>query len=795
MPIPLPIDALLPEIVSAVRRHRALVVTAAPGAGKTTRVPPALADDGPVMVLQPRRVAARAMAARVAEERGWRLGQEVGWHVRLDRRCTDDTRVLFATEGVLTARLLQDPLLSTVRTLVIDEFHERSIHADVGIALAKQAWMARDDLRLVVMSATIDADRVAQYLGDAPVIVVPGRTFPIDVRHAPGQSLDQVVAEALSGADGAVLAFLPGAGEIQRAMTAVQSRLSVQRIDADVLPLYGGLSMEAQDAALQPSSRPRVILSTNVAETTITVPDVTAVIDTGVHKVARYDAERGVDRLVTERISQDSADQRAGRAGRVRAGRVWRLWDARDRLRPHREAEILRIDLAATALDVIAWGGDPFTPGAFDWFEAPPAYALDAARVLLRQLGALDDRGRLTTLGRELRRVPAHPRLARLLIADGASARAARAVALLSEGARASGVATSRASAPCDVLVAVDDRAFPPHLRDVARALQSSAAGSRHIEPGPDTEARFRRAVFAAYPDRLARRRDATGDRFALASGTGARLSRESVVHHAEFVTAVEVRHIGNLKPTSAADEPLITMASAVDPEWITPTSTETVHEYDHDARKVRAHRVERYGALTLRSHAVAPDAEAVSAILFGVWQRRERTDDERELLARLRFAGTEPFASVLAEIEATGEAAPSSHEWRITAERGGDPTLALSSSLLSRLERVAPAALTVPSGRSRALSYREDGSVFAAVKLQELFGLAETPKIGPRQVPVTFELLAPNGRPVQVTRDLKSFWTCGYPEVRKELRGRYPRHPWPDDPWTATPTARTKRT
>ncbi len=814
--LPLPIDAFLPEIVAAVRARRTAVITAAPGAGKTTRVPPALCDDGPVLVLQPRRVAARSMAARVADERGWTVGREVGWHVRLDRKFTRETRVLFATEGMLTARLLQDPLLSDFRTVIIDEFHERSVYADIGLALTKQAWAARDDLRLVVMSATIDADRVAAYLGDAPVIRVPGRSFDLDIRYAPGVTVEQAVIDALPAAKGAILCFLPGAGEIARAMTSLTGRLPS---DVSVLPLHGGLSADAQDAAIRSFAGHRVILATNVAETTLTVPDVTVVIDSGVHKVARYDAERAIDRLVTERVPQDSADQRAGRAGRVQAGCVWRLWDVRDRLRPHRDAEIQRVDLAATALDVVSWGGDPFAPGAFDWYEAPAAHAIEAARDLLHQLGAIDAAGKLTALGADLRRVPAHPRLARLLLADGASARAARAVAMIAEGVRGGSgqggrvsvgqvaqapISGARAAADiseCDVLAAVEDRVFPPYLNELARALRTSAAGTASVASEPETEARFRRALFAAYPDRLARRRDPQADRFVLTSGTGARLARESGVHHAEFVVAVEARKIDGARATSAADEAFIVMASRVESEWITPTSRDIVHEFDVVAGKVRARRIERYGALTLSSHAVAADPAAAAPIYARVWRARERTPRELELLARLRFAagsrGSEPFSTVLAQLGTEPLDEASVPNWAFSVENGSDPLDPLASlpaDVRRRLDQAAPPTLRVPSGRDRPLTYRDDGSVVASVKLQELFGLADSPRVGADQVPVTFELLAPNGRPVQVTRDLKSFWARGYLDVRKELRGRYPKHPWPDDPWTATPTARAKR-
>jgi ATP-dependent helicase HrpB len=828
----LPIDDFLPTIVASVRARRAAVIVAAPGAGKTTRVPPALCDDGPVLVLQPRRVAARSMAARVASERGWTLGREVGWHVRLDRHFTRDTRVLFATEGMLTARLLQDPLLSDFRTVIIDEFHERSVHADLGIALARQAWAARDDLRIVVMSATIDAARVAEFLGGAPIVDVPGRTFPLEIHHAPGVTVEQAVLDVVPSLRGAALCFLPGAGEITRAANGLAARLSVSAPDVSVLPLHGGLSADAQDAAIRSTTGRRVILATNLAETTLTVPDVTVVIDAGLQKVARYDAERAIDRLVTERVPQDSADQRAGRAGRVQAGRVWRLWDARDRLRSHREAEIHRIDLAATVLDVVAWGGDPFTPGGFGWFEAPPVHALDAARALLHQLGAIDANGRLTTLGGDVRRIPAHPRLARLLLADGASERAARAVAMISEGGRAVRTARDQAVpvaasvvrggdvAECDVLALVEDREFPHHLKELARALRASTSGAGGLDAGTASEARFRRALFAAYPDRLARRRTPQSDRFVLASGTGARLSRESGVHHAEFVVAVEIRRVegiagaggrssGGRGPgaSSAADEAMIVMASRVEPEWIVPTSREVVHEFDAAAGKVRAARIERYGALVLSSHAVAVDATAAAPIYARIWRARERTPREQELLARLKFAaggtgakgarGSEPFSTVLAQLGTEVSDETSVPDWAFSVENGSDPLAPLASlppDIVRRLEQAAPSTLRVPSGRDRPLSYRDDGSVVASVKLQEVFGLADSPRIGAQQVPVTFELLAPNGRPVQVTRDLKSFWTRGYLDVRKELRGRYPKHPWPDDPWTATPTARAKR-
>jgi ATP-dependent helicase HrpB len=356
-----------------VGRSRAAVITAAPGAGKTTRVPPALVDAGKVILLQPRRVAARAIAARIAAERGWTLGREVGWQIRFDRKFTTDTRLLVVTEGILTARLQSDPLLSDFATIVIDEFHERSIHADLAIALAKQAWRARGDLRIAVMSATLDSRAVSAFFDDCPVIEVPGRLYPLDIGYAPGQAIGDAAADMLGATHGQLLCFLPGAAEIGRAIADIERRVPA---GVEIVALHGSLDAADQDRALAPAAGRRIVVATNIAETSLTVPGVTAVIDTGLHKVARYDGHRGIDSLETERITADAAEQRAGRAGRLAPGVVRRLWDARDRLRPHREPEIRRIDLSAAALDVIAWGGDPRT---LEWFEAPRADALEAA--------------------------------------------------------------------------------------------------------------------------------------------------------------------------------------------------------------------------------------------------------------------------------------------------------------------------------------------------------------------------------------------------------------------------------
>ena len=743
-----------------LQRHRALVLSAAPGAGKTTRVPPALIDTGPLILLQPRRVAARAIARRIAEEQRWTLGGEVGWQIRFDRRFTADTRLLVVTEGILTARLQQDPLLSRFSTVVLDEFHERSVHADLGLALARQAWLARDDLRIVVMSATLDVERVASFLGGCPVVNVPGTLHPLATEYAPGESVAAAVQQVLPRTTGQVLCFLPGAREIDRAAEELRA------VDVvDVVPLHGSLASDAQDDALRPVAHRRVVLATNIAETSLTVPGVSVVIDSGEVKIARYDATRGIDSLTLERVTQDSADQRAGRAARLGPGLVRRLWDARDRLRPHREPEVARVDLAAPLLDLLAWGGDPAT---FEWFEPPPADRVEAAMHLLHRLGAIvrlkpeptgteqawlppsGGRAQLTPLGRQLQRIPLHPRLARILVAGRGSAEAASACASLS---------------------GTDPRATATVAGDLRRVAARVLGADARDHIGADA---LRRAFLAGYADRLARRRAESAERYLLASGHGAVLAREAAADAAEFIVALEV----TAAQRDGISEARIHAASRVEREWIEPTSSDVDHTLDAETGRVRARRVARYDAIVLSETPVAADPIVKARLLRDAWRPPET------LQRRLRFAGIDFVLAAVAEQAAA--AADSVHDIDVTAH--------LPFEMRRALAERAPETLVVPSGRTMRLDYHEDGSVTCAVKLQELFGLAASPTLGPRQVPVTFQLLAPNGRPVQTTRDLRSFWERTYPEVRQELRGRYPKHPWPEDPWNAPPTHRTTR-
>jgi len=721
---PLPIDDDVAAIVAHVRAHRSAVVVAPPGSGKTTRVPPALTAIGRTILLQPRRVAARALARRIASERGWTIGNEIGWQIRFERRFSERTRLLVATEGILTARMQSDPLLSDFDVIVLDEFHERSIHADVALAMAKQAMEARSDLAVVVMSATIAASDVSQFLGGARVFEVGTRRFPVDVVYRSGISIADSVHEQLRNPGGDILCFLPGMREIERAAAELAN------VDALVLPLHGSLDVDAQERALARSLRRKVILATNIAETSLTVEGVTDVIDSGLHKVLRFDPDTAVDHLVAERIAADSADQRAGRAGRTQAGRAIRLWDTRDILRPHREPDIRRVDLAPSLLDIVAWGGDPRT---FAWFERPDTERIDAGIELLTSLGAIDS-GRLTPAGMTLRSLPLHPRLGRILIDARGADEAVTLVAKLGGGG-------------------------PPEERELA-SMSRKLLGDHYRQRIDD--ATLRRALLAGYPDRVAQRREPKSARVLLSSGTGATLAREIADGSGEFLVVLDIT--GDL----------VRMARIVEREWLSPTRKEVVHKLE--GNRVRAIERSWYGAILLHEQHVAPEQAAAERILA------EHVNPEEMLVRRAAFAQLDVDWSSLIAIAVAGK-------------RSLDQVqIQLPFPLRRKLDDLAPMTIPLPSGRSARLEYRDDGSVLASAKLQELFGLAESPRIGPHRTPITFALLSPGGRPVQITQDLRGFWNGAYQEVRKELRGRYPKHPWPEDPWTAPATHRTKR-
>ena len=726
MQTPLPIDPHIEAIVAHVRAARTAIIVAPPGSGKTTRIPAALTALGRTILLQPRRVAARALARRIAAERGQTIGEEVGWQIRFERRFTDRTRLLVATEGILTARLQRDPLLSDFDVIVLDEFHERSIHADLALALAREAMRSRDDLSLVVMSATLEATSLSRYLDDARIFDVAASRFPVEITYRPGISMVQAVRDQMLHGGGDLLCFLPGAREIERA------QLDLASVDAEVLPLHGSLDVAAQERALMPATGRKIILATNLAETSLTVEGVTEVIDSGLHKVLRFDAETAVDHLDIERIAKDSADQRSGRAGRTQAGRAVRLWDSRDLLRPQREPEIRRVDLSSTVLDVIAWGGDPMT---FPWFEPPPSDRIEAALRLLTQLGAIEGR-RLTALGERLRSLPLHPRLARILLAANGAPEAVEICAQLS----GSSWGESR-----------DIASMTRHLLGEATA-------------GTVDERSLRRALLSGYPDRVAMRRAPRSSSLLLSSGTGATLAREIDDGQGEFLVVLDIRG------------EVVRMARAIEREWLVPTHREVVHTLEENG--VRASERQWYGALLLHEQTIAADTGETSRLLAS------RLKPDPQLVRRVALARLDVDWTLLVELAAAGGK-------RLDAI---DLESFLPWPARKKLDELAPASILLPSGRPARLDYREDGSVLASVKLQELFGLGETPRVGPSSIPITFALLAPNGRPMQVTSDLRSFWDGAYQEVRKELRARYPKHPWPEDPWNATPTHRTKK-
>jgi len=848
--IPLPIDPSLPRILDSLKDHRGLVLVAEPGSGKTTRVPPAIIGAGlldeanpHVIVLQPRRVAARSTAARIASERGWTLGEEVGYQVRFERRASKATRLMIETEGILTRQILADPFLEGVGAVVLDEFHERSLHSDLTLALLREIRReVRPDLRIIVMSATLDAEPVARFLDDAAVIEVPGRTFPVEVayqdaaRPTDPETVAEAVAEALNDRSnqGHILVFLPGMAEIRRAGKAVEP--IAERTGAVVLPLHGSLPSDEQDRALQPSDYRKIILSTNIAETSLTIDGVTTVIDSGLARVARHDSSRGLDRLDLERISRASADQRAGRAGRTAPGRCVRLWSERRHaaLAPFEEPEIQRVDLCSTLLTLRSWGASE--PARFGWYEAPAADRIEAGESLLVRLGALDPGSRaITPLGTRMLALPTHPRLARLLLAAaerGMLREGAALAALLSEkdiaerGRTGGGVrrGASDMLGRLDMLAEAEASRFSPSLRnrgiDPAAARQAAKVrddlirlgsrlekGSRHrAEPeGADREEALLKLLILAYPDRVARRRGAeeTG---VMVGGRGVRLAPESVVREGELFLALdprEERRRGTL-------ELRVSLASEARLEWLEELVPQSIRRarltrYDADRERVVSVNQLWYEDLLLREDPAPPaDAREASSALFEALRPRAGSIFHEDAAAAAWLARYEFVRLAVPDLEwpaITDEALAEQLEFLChgktraseVRETAKIPYLEgmLAPAQVRELDQSAPEFLTIPSGRRVRLTYEPGRQPVLSAKLQELFGWTETPRLARGRVPLLLELLGPNFRPVQVTSDLKSFWTTTYTQVRKDLRGRYPKHPWPEDPLTARAVVR----
>ena len=827
-----PIDPLLSDVIATLATHTRLVLEAPPGAGKTTRVPPALLAapwlaGRRIVMLEPRRLAARAAAEFMAAQRGEAVGQTIGYRIRFESKVSATTRIEVVTEGILTRLIQDDPELAGIGAILFDEFHERHLAGDLGLALALDVQATlRPDLRLVVMSATLDGERLARWL-DAPRLSSAGRSYPVRIEHPPLRAqepdaarLRRAVQQALDETDGDVLVFLPDRREIAQAQTTLGDTLSPRQKGAiDILPLHGELTLDAQRAALAPAAPGvrRVVLATNVAESSVTLPGIRAVVDTGLAREPRFDPNSGFTRLQTVVISQASADQRAGRAGRVAAGVAYRLWPQSQRLESARTPEITQADLSGLALELAAWGSD-----ALRWLDAPPPGALAQARELLQRLGALDAELRITALGRAMLKLGAAPRLAaaslraaepqRALIADllallenrsplrGGAARDddLRPRVLALHAWRDGGAtAARRAGGDPGALAAIEQASRGWRQRLGARSAASGVSDAHTVGD----------LLLHAYPDRIALRDPAQPLRYVLANGRGVRLHEASALIGEPWLVVTDLRH--------EARDSLIYAAAPFDPRVLERDYSERyarVRSVRWNAERDAAEAFEehRFDALVLERRSVpVGDADAVPALLAALRARGldalPWSDSTRRL--RLRVQSLRGWMPELGLSDLSDAALLDSLETWLAPYLAGKRRLdALTAAELSEalgakldhaqrraLDAEAPDALSVPSGMTRKLDYAPDQPPVLAVKLQELFGLADTPRIAAGRVAVTLHLLSPGGRPIQVTQDLRGFWDRTYPEVRKELKGRYPRHPWPDDPWSAIPTHRAK--
>lgn len=840
----LPIDTALPSLRAAVAAHANVVLQAPPGAGKSTGVPLALLGEeslraGKIVMLEPRRLAARAVATRMAQMLGEPVGQTVGFRTRLETRVGKSTRIEVVTEGILTRWLQRDAALEGVAMVIFDEFHERSLNADLGLALCQEAQaQVREDLRILVMSATLDATAVAQLLGDAPVVTAAGKAFDVETRWIGTGSVSRgareidiatrtarTIAQALEQESGDILAFLPGQAEIRRAQQQLEESGLPRGVS--VLPLFGDLSAAEQDAALRPgdAEHRKVVLATNIAETSLTIEGVRVVVDSGLARRARFDPSTGMSGLETVRISRASADQRRGRAGRLGPGVCYRLWSETEHasLAAHTTPEILEADLAPVALDLAEWG--VADPRALRWLDPPPTATFAQARDLLRSLDAIDAAGKITPHGRALARLGTHPRLAHMIVRGAALGLQRLAVGIAAVLGERDLLRWNAGRRDADLRLRIEalrrGRVDDPHVAaDVRvdggarqRALRSAEVLERQLETraaktqGDETEADIGRLLAFAYPDRIAQSRGA-GGRYLLSGGRGARLMDAQSIAQAEFLVVADL--------DAGEREALIRLAAPLPRAALEADFAELIEHrqrFEWDAREqaVVAQDERWLGAIRLGERRLDnPDsARVMSALLAGIrelgLEALPWTKDARALRQRLAFAREvdtkppRPWPDVSdAALSATLD------EWLapwLTGMSRRDhlarlDTMAIVAALLDwnqrqRLDEIAPTHLQVPSGSRIPIDYSTAPTV--AVRLQEVFGLSATPAVGGGRVPLTLQLLSPAHRPVQVTKDLASFWARGYAEVKKELKGRYPKHYWPDDPTTAVATARAR--
>jgi len=836
----LPIDEVLPDLLGTIHRHPNTVLHAPPGAGKTTRVPLALLDiippeAGRIVMLEPRRIAAAAAARWMARTMGEEAGQTVGYSIRFESRVSPATRIEVVTEGILTRRIQNDPLLEGVGLVIFDEFHERSIQADLGLALCLDVQrQVRPDLKILVMSATLDVEPLSCLMGMAPVVSSAGRSFPVEEVYLDERSslrlpdrMAAAIQRALRETEGDLLAFLPGSGEIRTCASLLAAGGLAERQVA-VHQLYGDLPFEEQQRAIQPGRQRKVVLATSIAETSLTIEGVRAVIDSGLSRRLRFDPASGMNRLVTVRESASSAEQRKGRAGRLGPGVCYRLFSRHtlSAMTPHTPPEILDTDLSPLVLELAAWG--VHDPATLAWLDPPPEAALAVGRHLLVAMGAFDAKNRITPLGGMMTRLPLHPRLSRLLVRAGelgCSRLGCDLAALVSERdiLRTARDRHAPRVGPSDIVERLEclhawrrgssggpgaDATALKAVERVSRQLERLVGTSTGTNGVADEDVVVARLLLAAYPDRLARRRGDDEGRYLLASGRGAVLSPRSVARKAQFIVAVDVDGGGQ-------GEGIIHLASEVGEELLRQECAALIVRRNAIAWSEREKRAvavgeERIGALTLSSSPYTPGSEELCpVVLEAVRTSRLELLDMGESVRRLqgrvallrRALPEEGWPDLSDEhvLETLdGWLAPHLNGIRTAQQlRALDVTALLHGLLDYRsqrlLDELAPTHLEVPSGSRIRLDYSAGDCPVLAVKLQELFGLADTPTIARGRVGVLLHLLSPAGRPIQVTRDLKGFWNGAYHEVKKELKGRYPKHPWPDDPWSAPPTRRAK--
>jgi ATP-dependent helicase HrpB len=820
----LPVETILNELDRLLASAGCVILQAPPGSGKTTRVPLALLETSwlagqRILLLEPRRLAATNAARYMASLRHEPVGDTIGYAIRYERKIGANTRLEVITEGLLTRRLQNDPELSGVGLVIFDEFHERSLQADLGLALCRDVQSGlRNDLRILIMSATLDAGTLSRLLDDCPIITATGRSFPVTINYLADASRERIVEataqgvrHALKETGGDILAFLPGGGEIRRCMSHLHD-ISTQ---IALRPLYGNLPFPDQEAAILPGTQRRVVLATNIAETSLTIEGIESVVDSGWERRPRFDAARGMTRLETLRISRASAEQRTGRAGRLGPGRCFRVWTegTHGALMPFAPAEIRQADLTPLAFELARWGIKD--AACLSWLDLPPAGHMTAAYQLLVMLGALNENGIQTAVGCQMARYPTHPRLARLLVASvnqGCPGLGSDLVAVLDErDLLINERQASTATGSSDLLGRLEilHRERTPRTGTVRRAAafwrKLTKAGH---EPAPQAST-VGRLLACAYPDRIGLTRSPGSRCYLLRNGQGATLAASSVVHGADWLVAVDI-----VSRSDAEGE--IRLASeissaAVEELFGGEIAWQREAGWDDDSNRVFARQVRRFGAIILQARPVKVTAEDTTPALLDLIRRQGLgilpwTRETRQLQARAAFLHQHLAAQNWqdwSDQALLNDLQEWLSRWLILVKNRSDLNrIDLGAALEERLgwqrhrelDRLAPEKLEVPSGSRIKLDYRAEEMPVLAVKLQEMFGLADTPRLVNGLVPVLIHLLSPAGRPLAVTRDLKSFWDTVYPEVRKEMKGRYPKHPWPDDPWQTAATKSVKK-